>query len=86
MPAGAVAGRGDERSIHAKLFCVLVNNRGTSFCIIVRRRKKGTPGPDDTARRSPGTRTEPGKLAQLIVMGGKAAADKTAAVVVDKRG
>ncbi|VTO16045.1 Uncharacterised protein [Klebsiella variicola] len=39
VPAGAVAGQRDTRGINAKLLCVLVNNRSTSFCIIVRRRK-----------------------------------------------
>ena len=85
MPAGAVAGQGDARSIHAKLFCVPVDNHGTSFCIIVRRRKRVLRGQTILYSDHPAP-TEPGKLAQLIVMGGKAAADKTAAVVVDKRG
>lgn len=39
MTSGAVAGQRDARGINTKLLRVPVDNRSTSFCIIVRRRK-----------------------------------------------
>ena len=39
MASGAVAGQRDARGINTKLLRVPVDNRSTSFCIIVRRRK-----------------------------------------------